>query len=420
MEERPSSDGSDWMKPKQRSKDPADRIAAVPGKPSGYVPPERTVIDELVEGRKKPLLVAQEIADAAYGPLKQYCFLPAGFAGRELGYEYRGIDDMNVHQIDDLNANPPPLIIDPKPAQIEAIRLLRLFLKGDSSVCRNGDPYDPMFGANFVGPPGCGKTHIMSAFAALMKEHLDEKLTEYKLMIANFVKTEYKAYVEAMKGRADPEAGTTRWNIEADLSDNEVAAAKGKSLLSLTNKVKAVEQRHPKVIFLEKLAHFKNVLSAMRHQPPDLLYLDFETLWELCRDDNETREQAFEAIIRAKVLFLDDVHPKGDIERLQIVLHVIEGRYAAGRMGTFITTNLTTDELAGGKEKHIVDRLKSRCAEMFYEVNFDDCVDWRSKVKRRRIEILQKDLQAKIKAELGLRSEANPAAEASADGTEEA
>lgn len=415
MDKPASSDDSNWLKLAQAAKDPVDRIAATPGKPSGYVPPERTVIDELVEGRKNPLLVAQEISDAAYGPLKQYCSLPAGFTGRELGYEFRDIENMNVHQIDDLNANPPPLIIDPQPVQIEAIRLLHLFLKGDSSVCKGNDPYQPMFGANFVGPPGCGKTHIMSAFAHEMKKYLDVKLAEYKLMIANFVKTEYKNYVEAMKGRADPEAGVARWNIEADLSDDEVAAAKGKSLLSLTNKVKAVEQRHPKVIFLEKLAHFKNVLSTMRHQPPDLLYLDFETLWELCRDDNKTREQAFEAILRAKVLFLDDVHPKGDIERLQIVLHVIEGRYAAGRMGTFITTNLTTDELAGGKEKHIADRLKSRCAEMFYEVNFEGCIDWRSKVKRRRIEILRTDLQTAIKAELGLTESEAP----SSDGASE-
>ena len=64
-------------------------------------------------------------------------------------------------------------------------------------------------------------------------------------------------------------------------------------------------------------------------------------------------------------------------------------------MGTFITTNLPTEELAG-KDTRIVDRLQSRCSEMFYEVDFKDCIDWRVKVKRRRVELVKEYLRQKI------------------------
>lgn len=396
-------------------KDPAHKWKDPTPKPEGYVPPPTTVADLMLAGKMSPKDVADAIVDEAYGPLKQYCALPEGFSNRVLGYERRGVSAMSVDQIDELNDSPPPMIIDPHPPQIEAIELLQSFLKGNGMVCRGGDPYQPMFGANFVGPPGCGKTHIMSAFARQMKEFLDEKLKGYHRMVADFVNKEYIAYQKAMVRLPNPDEQGTVWNLDTVDTADQIAAldalkrtasapgtapAEQKSLVAAARAVsgRVIEQKDPTTAFLDKIAHFKQALGKMQYQPPDFLYLDFEALWELCRGDNVKREQALDAIIRAKVLFLDDLHPKGDIERVQIVLHVIEGRYAAGRMGTFITTNLTTDELAGGNEAHIAERLKSRCSEMFYEVEFKDCVDWRTEVKRRRIELVRQQLRSRIEA----------------------
>lgn len=65
-------------------------------KPPGYVPPKPTVVDEMLAGKKSAQGVADTIIDEAYGPLKQYCFLPPGFANRVLEYERHGIGSMSV------------------------------------------------------------------------------------------------------------------------------------------------------------------------------------------------------------------------------------------------------------------------------------------------------------------------------------
>jgi DNA polymerase III delta prime subunit len=302
------------------------------------------------------------------------------------------------------------MICDPRKPHIEAIELLNLYLQGDPSVCENRDPFQPRFGVNFVGPPGCGKTHIMSAFARRMKEYHDKKLEGYQAMVLQFVNREYVAYQKAIADVSNPNQPTSVWKIESTRDAGEEAlleklklgetgepSAKRPPLMAMASLIagKLVEEKDPATVFLEKLTQHREALRRMQYQPPDLLYLDFDALWELYRTEGETRSQVLAAIERAKVLFLDDVHPKGDSERVQIVLHVIEGRYAAGQMGTFMTTNLTTDELAG-KDERIADRLKSRCSEMFYEVSFQGCDDWRTKVKRRRIDLAREHLERRI------------------------
>lgn len=313
--------------------------------------------------------------------------------------------------MDELNANPPPMIVDPHRPQIETIELFRMYLQGHPVVCRNRDPFQMLFGANLVGPPGCGKTHILAAFARRMKEYLDSKLEAYRAMVAQFVSREYVVYQEAIARVPNPSAPTSVWKIEGDAASDEAglldhlklgkagegSLEKRSSLAQMSRLMtgKLVEQKDPAALFLGKLGQFTAALSRLQYQPPDLLYVDFDTLWELCRGESATRDQALEAIVRAKVVFLDDVHPKGDAERVQIVLHVIEGRYAAGRMGTFMTTNLTTEELAG-KDANLASRLQSRCSEMFYEVDFKGCDDWRTKVKRRRITLAKEHLDEQI------------------------
>lgn len=400
-----------------RRPDPAAKWADPQPKPPGYVAPEPTPLDRLIAGLASPKDVAAEIVQEAYGPLKQFCALPAGFTDRVLAYERRGVHSLTAEQIDELNEKPPATIVDPHPPQIETIELLRLYLDGHQSVCRNGDPFQPLFGVNLVGPPGCGKTHILSAFARSMRAFLEKKLDLYRVRVAEFVRREYGHYRleeerhrKALAGiHGDGEQRPTIWVIEdalgdvatpkttAGVGDDPVTGEKRPSLMELAAKMPEgiVERKAPETVFLEKLTLFRQALSRLQYQPTDFLYLDFDSLWELCRGDSGARDAALAAITSAKVVFLDDVHPKGDPERVQIVLHVIEGRYAAGRMGTFITTNLTTEELAG-RDAQIASRLQSRCSEMFYEVNFEGCIDWRSTVKRRRIELARALLRSAV------------------------
>ena len=350
---------------KHYPRDPAEKWAdKEPLKPVGLPPAKLSLINEIEAGFKSPQEVGDMIIDEARGPLKQFCILPEGFASRKLGCEFRQIDWASTDQLDDLNDNPPAFIIDPKPPQEEAALLLNLYLAGDSAVCRNGDPFQPIFGANFIGKPGCGKTHLMSAFARRMKEVLDTKLQGYREMVAEFVASKYKAYqmaIAKVHNPHEPGAGSV-WTIEGVGSgDNtqlleqlkkkpgsEGEKANIPSLMNALGKIdmKVTHQKDPASIFKEELATFKGRLARMQYQPPDLLYLDFETLWELCRKGSTTRDQAYEALTRAKVVFVDDIHPKGEADKIDVALHVIEGRYTAGKLSTFITTNLSTQDLA--------------------------------------------------------------------------
>ncbi len=94
-------------------------------------------------------------------------------------------------------------------------------------------------------------------------------------------------------------------------------------------------------------------------------------------------------------MFIDDVHPQGDLEQIQIVLHLLERRYELGRAGTFLTSNLEANELGGG-DAMLGSRLLSRCAETLVTVDFSGCDDWRQTVKARRVRIVEDELNRRI------------------------
>lgn len=381
--------GSKTVEPvRWESKDPVGGKWADPElNPKDYVPPKPTYLDHMIAGEMNEEDLTQSIIEEAYGPLRQYCVLPESFNSKVLDYEFRHIYRMTEAELDDLSAHPPSKIIDPQEPQMAAIKVLRRFLRKDPTVCHAEDPFQPKVGVNLVGKPGCGKTHILTAFAALMKMFLDARLQEFHTRVRQFVRREYIAYQLAIMQRPNPNAPETIYKIDAD--------------------GKGDEEKAPATVFLDKLEQLKQALAKLPYQPPDLLYLNLDTLWELCHVEGEKRDQALHAIMRAKLLFIDDVRPKGNPDRIKLVIDILEGRHAAGHMGNFMTTNLTTEELAGG-DAHILEPLKSRCNEMMCQIDFVDCRDWRTEINSRRIRLLMEGVMIEIAEELGISQRNNP------------
>ena len=75
-----------------------------------------------------------------------------------------------------------------------------------------------------------------------------------------------------------------------------------------------------------------------------------------------------------------------------MIQQLIERRYELNRPGTFLTTNLTAEELGAG-DRTIAQRLLSRCRENFIKFNFSECTDWRMAVKARRIQWIEKAIK---------------------------
>ncbi|MFT5101541.1 MAG: DNA replication protein DnaC [Planctomycetaceae bacterium] len=57
-----------------------------------------------------------------------------------------------------------------------------------------------------------------------------------------------------------------------------------------------------------------------------------------------------QSLEKARVVFIDDIHPQGNPEQVQLVLNLLERRYETVRTCTFLTTNLPTRELGSGDE----------------------------------------------------------------------
>ncbi len=73
---------------------------------------------------------------------------------------------------------------------------------------------------------------------------------------------------------------------------------------------------------------------------------------------------------------------------------MFERRYELGRLGTFISTNLETKDFVA--DETVAKRLLSRCAEMFFELDFKDSIDWRQRINHRRVELARKYLLSRF------------------------
>jgi hypothetical protein len=335
---------------------------------------EPTVLDRLQAGTLDKAGFRLEVLDEVYAGLHQYCRIPEGYAHCELATRLIDLESISEEDIRELLDNAPSEIINPFPSQITAIELFNLLLSGDALVCEDDDPLKPMIGAYLYGPPGSGKTHLMAAYGHAIHQMLQEKLTDIHTVLDHYIDKAFNQF-------------SRRVATERGALDEEI------SYLKLEGD-EIVDDVSPHEEFWATISELRNTIAEYDYQPTVVLYIGFMELYEACKYSSQ-REFAMEALEKARVVFIDDIHPQGDPEQVQLVLHLLERRYELGRGGTFLTTNLTTKELGGGDDM-LGNRLMSRSAEKLVTIDFSDCNDWRQTVKSRRVKMIETELESLV------------------------
>ncbi len=325
--------------------------------------------------KQEVFAVRQRILKELFGDLAEYCMIPKGFHHCQLETCEMNLDGMDDDSLKHLIEHPQGQIINPQYQHHEAIQLFGLLLAGDHVLCKDRDPLRPLVGAYLCGPPGCGKTHIMAAYALKLREHLDIRLENF---YRNLDEQIIEILAEKMCAMAnDPyEESAKSYDLENDSGENHVAT--------------------PEEVFEQRVQGLKQRCSYFDIKPTDVLYIGFDPLFELWTSPE--RSDALEALIKVPVVFIDDMHPKDDPERLALIQHVIERRYEEGQPATFITSNRDTEKLVQGNED-LAQRVTSRCGELFYKIDFTGCDDWRITVRQRKIEIVRKRVQGMLAEE---------------------
>ena len=168
----------------------------------------------------------------------------------------------------------------------------------------------------------------------------------------------------------------------------------GMKVIEDDDKKKSREKEH----LAKVAATLKEKLGRQKFHPTDLLYIGFDDLYELIRRSPESRDSLIDQIIKARLLFLDDPHPKGDEERLQVFGTILERRYDSGMMGTFVTSNLTLDNFVFKEMQNAADltkRMKSRWEESGPVIKFEGVPDMRKALRS----ALWKPLWAQVKGQ---------------------
>ncbi len=344
-------------------------------KPDHVLTNNPTMLDKIEAGLLGRRDIEQEVINQVYAGLHQYCQIPAGYQHCDLTTQLVDLEGLDDHALRDLLNNPPPGIVNPSSSQLKAIEFFNLLLAGDALVCDNADPLSPTIGAYLYGPPGSGKTHLMAAYGRIMADRLDNELADAQKVMLDVINTAFNRY-------------NHRQAREQEQVDENWGYAE------LNSDLKPEKYLSPAEEFWATINQFKDHLKTYDYQPTDLIYIGFKELYEVCKYKNE-RLDAMHALEQARIVFIDDIHPQGDPEQIQIVLHLLERRYELGRAGTFLTTNLTTQELGGG-DAMLGNRLLSRCAEMLVTIDFSDCEDWRQKVKARRVALVEQELDRRL------------------------
>ena len=317
--------------------------------------------------------IAQEIMNDVYAGLQVHCNIPAGYAHCELSTARRDIDQMSEEDVRALLANPSGPIINPHRQHLEAMEFFNMILEGHELVTQDHDPLRPTVGAYLVGPPGVGKTHIMAAFGKEVETRLSSRISNMMRGVRDLLRIALTEYEKQMEQYCD---------------------TPGAQRIVLTEKGDMHIQRNPAEAFMQKVEDLKRRVRANRNQPTDMLYFGFKDLCELT-EQRSTRKETLEALAKAPVVFVDDLDGGSSPAHLEIIRRLIEQRYELGRFGTFLTTNISVEKVAGADE-NVSKRILSRAKESFAVFDFDKCTDWREQVKHRKITLIQDEISRRI------------------------
>ena len=326
--------------------------------------------------------LARRITGTVYRGLRTFCDIPRGYHHCRLATKELDLSSLAEEEIRDITSQPPGEIINAQPPHLQTVELFKMFLEGHPLVCENRNPMRPLVGTYLVGRPGVGKTHCMAAFGLMLQAMFARDYEELENKIATMVGLLFQKYNKTKKDA----------NIVVDDGTKVVTYdASGNS--------KVLD---PMRDFIQDMEHLTEWVRRLTFSPTDILYLGFEQLCQLY-SDRDLRTTAHEALEAARVVFIDDVHPKRDQHRLEIVQTLIERRYELGRFGTFLTTNVQQEELGGG-DANIAERLLSRCRESFVMIDFKDCIDWRQTIKARRIKLVEAEIARRLNGKMPVTS----------------
>lgn len=360
-------------------------------------------LDRMLAAQASPSQVARELIAEARAGLQQFCDIPEGYRECRLDHATCRLDDLSEAETRHLIENPSGAIVNPSPVHLQTMEFFRMVLEGDPVVCDKRDALRPTLGAYLVGPPGVGKTHIMAAFGLRIKEQLDKELAKMESAIASLVERLYD-------NTLDQQAEWSRLPLDAD--NRWALSVPGPSAINRTDNDKDVMKRamqaglqmtkrvSPEDRFAATVKLLQQQVRTYTYQPTDMLYLGFEDLFDQLQRDAAHRTRTLSALEMARILFIDDIHPKGDPARILVIQQLIERRYELDRPGTFLTTNLTAEELGAGN-RTVAQRLLSRCSESFIKFDFKDCTDWRMTVKSRRIRLIEKVIMERLERTSG-------------------
>ncbi|MBI4147513.1 cell division protein ZapE [Candidatus Woesearchaeota archaeon] len=274
---------------------------------------------------------------------------------------------------------------NPSPAQETAANLLMALLQGQ--LCTDNNLLLPEQGIYLHGHVGTGKTHLLAAYAngihkqLLIEEKKRKTFVELKLTeILNCLYEDFKSGVKTIDGHLayeqtvldGPHKQGETYNYGS--RDERLNYLKG----TLDKKFKS---QYPSIITTAR--------EKFRFTESYMVFLGFEELLRI-KTGNQT---IMDELVVAPILFLDDLHPKDDDERAKVIQEVLERRYENDGRATFVTSNLSPEELVkvGNYSDKIANRIVSRCKEMFYVIDTSDAEDYRQIIgndRKKNIDLL--------------------------------
>lgn len=280
----------------------------------------------------------------------------------------------------------------PTASQESIILVLEALLQGE--LCKENNPLRPGQGLYIHGPVGTGKTHLLAAYANALYDLFSVEEIRRKSLIDKSIKKIFKTARDNTFPEIVKEYQLFQERIRIDSYSQSHIKELGNVRANMTSinediyQKKSAEIIHLPSVLLEvgvSTLH-RTVEREYPYSTSDLVFLGFEELLRLYEAD----QNMLDDVVAAPIVCIDDIHPKNEENRAKIIQEVLERRYDEGRGATFVTSNLSPQDLVsvGAYNEKIAERIISRCAEMFYIVDTADAQDYRTMVGDRRKENL--------------------------------